>query len=77
MVLFLYKNFNEKEGKIILLITKQEAFELKEKYGHKFGSEQTLHHTYTKNHKYYMTESRKAMADLSKIRNEKVKFVRE
>ena len=36
--------------------------------GHKFGSEGTLHHTWTKHKKYYLTESKKALRDLDKIR---------
>lgn len=56
-----------KEVKIIILITKQESIEL-QKLGHKFGSEGTLHHTYTSHKKYYLTESEKALADLDKIR---------
>ena len=51
----------------IVLITKQECMEL-QKLGHKFGSEGALHHSYTKHHKYYLTESKKAMADLDRIR---------
>ena len=60
-------NKNMKVVKTIVKITKQECIEL-QKLGHKFGSEGTLHHTWTKHHKYYLTESRKAMADLDKIR---------
>ena len=60
-------NILQKEVKTIVKITKQECIEL-QKLGYKFGSEGTLHHTWTKHHKYYLTESRKAMADLDKIR---------
>lgn len=56
-----------KEVKIIILITKQESIEL-QKLGHKFGSEGTLHHTYTSHKKYYLTESKKALEDLYEIR---------
>lgn len=51
----------------IVLITKQECMEL-QKLGHKFGSEGTLHRTYTKHKTYYLTESKKAMSDLDNIR---------
>lgn len=60
-------NYRKKENTIVL-ITKKECFEL-QKLGHHFGSEGTLHHTYSrKRKKYYLTESRKAMADLERIR---------
>lgn len=36
--------------------------------GHKFGDEGTLHHTYTKHKTYYLTEQKKALDDLNKIR---------
>ena len=60
-------NILQKEVKTIVKITKNECFEL-QKMGHRFGSEGTLHRTYTKHHRYYMTESKKALADLDKIR---------
>ena len=56
-----------KKEYIIIQISKAESIAL-QKLGHKFGSEGVLHHTYTKHKKYYMTESRKALADLKKIR---------
>lgn len=43
-----------------------------QKLGHKFGSEGTLHHTYTKHRKYYLTESKKAMVDLDRIRKSRI-----
>ena len=52
-------------------ITKQESIEL-QKLGHRFGSEGTLHHTYTKHKKYYMTETSKALSDLNKIRKSRI-----
>ena len=58
---------NESEWIKIILITKQESIEL-QKLGHKFGSEGTLHHTYTSHKRYYLTESKQALADLDKIR---------
>ena len=57
---------------IILLISRQERDELA-KMGHKFGNNGDLHRTYTKHKKYYLTESEKALADLQKIRDAKVK----
>lgn len=39
-----------------------------QKLGHKFGSEGTLHRTYSKYRKYFLTESKKALADLDNIR---------
>ena len=62
---------NESEWIKIILITKQESIEL-QKLGHKFGSEGTLHHTYTKHKKYYMTETSKALSDLNKIRKSRI-----
>lgn len=62
------RNLNRKKETIIILITKKECIEL-QKLGHRFGSEGTLHHTWSqKRKKYYLTESRKAMADLERIR---------
>lgn len=43
-----------------------------QKLGHKFGSEGTLHRTYSKYRKYFLTESKKAMSDLEKIRNKNI-----
>lgn len=60
-----------KEGFFIVRITKQEAVEL-QKLGYKFGSEGTLHHTYTKHKRYFLTESKRALYDLEKIRKSKV-----
>ena len=56
---------------IIILISKQESVDL-QKLGHKFGSEGTLHHTYSKHKKYYMTETSKALSDLNKIRKSRI-----
>ena len=64
-------NTNRKKETIIILITKQESIEL-QKLGHKFGSEGTLHHTYTSHKKYYLTESKKALVDLDKIRKSRI-----
>ena len=60
-----------KKENIIILITKQESIEL-QKLGHRFGSEGTLHHTYTSHKKYYLTESKQALADLEKIRKSRI-----
>ena len=60
-----------KKENIIILITKQESIEL-QKLGHTFGSEGTLHHTYTSHKKYYLTESKKALIDLDEIRKSKI-----
>ena len=62
---------NRKKWIIIILITKQESIEL-QKLGHKFGSEGTLHHTYTSHKHYYLTESKHALSDLEKIRTSHV-----
>ena len=62
---------NESEWIRIILITKQKSNEL-QKLGHKFGSEGTLHHTYTSHKKYYLTESKQALADLDKIRKSRI-----
>ena len=64
-------NTNRKKENIIILITKQESIEL-QKLGHRFGSEGTLHHTYTSHKKYYLTESKQALADLEKIRKSRI-----
>lgn len=64
-------NYRKKET-IIVLITKKECIEL-QKLGHRFGSEGTLYHTWSrKRKKYYLTESRKAMADLERIRKSRI-----
>ena len=60
-----------KKENIIILITKQESIEL-QKLGHKFGSEGTLHHTYTSHKRYYLTESKQALTDLDKIRKSRI-----
>ena len=56
---------------IIILITKQESIEL-QKLGHKFGSDGSLHKSKSKHPKYYLTESKKALIDLEKIRKSKI-----
>lgn len=67
-----YLKYLQKEGMFIILITKQESLEL-QKLGHRFGSEGSLHHTYSRKcKKYYLTESRKAMADLEMIRTSRI-----
>ena len=60
-------NIKTKVVKTILLITKQESIEL-QKLGHKFGSEGTLHKSKSRHPKYYLTESKKALIDLDKIK---------
>lgn len=65
------RNIYRKKENIIILITKHESLEL-QKLGHRFGSEGTLHHTWSRKHKYYLTESRKAMIDLETIRKSRV-----
>lgn len=57
-------------------ITKSEAFEL-QKLGYKFGNEGELHHTVGVAHKYYLTETKKAMYDLKKIRDSKTTYVKQ
>lgn len=39
-----------------------------QKLGHRFGAGGTLHHSYSRYKKYYLTESKRAMTDLEKIR---------
>ena len=60
-------NTNRKKEIIIILITKQESIEM-QKLGHKFGSEGNLHKSKSRHPKYYLTESKQALADLDKIR---------
>ena len=43
-----------------------------QKLGHKFGNEGTLHRTYTNHKTYFMTETKKEMSDLDKIRKSKI-----
>lgn len=43
-----------------------------QKLGHKFGSEGTLHKSKSRYSKYYLTESKKAIIDLDKIRKSKI-----
>lgn len=62
---------NRKKEIIIIIITKQESIEL-QKLGHRFGSEGTLHHTYTSHKRYFLTESKQALADLEKIRKSRI-----
>ena len=64
-------NTNRKKENIIILITKQESIEL-QKLGHRFGSEGTLHRTHSKYKKYFLTESKRALADLDKIRKSRI-----
>ena len=66
-------NINERSEIVIVQITQKESVEL-QKLGHKFGYEGTLHHTYSRYKKYYLTESKKAMSDLNKIRKSHLVF---
>ena len=59
-----------KKVNIILLISKEESIEL-QKLGHKFGSDGNLHKSKSRHPKYYLTESKKALIDLEKIRKSK------
>ena len=43
-----------------------------QKLGHKFGSEGNLHKSKSRHPKYYLTESKKALADLEKIRKSRI-----
>lgn len=65
-------NYRKKEL-FIIKITKQECKEL-QKMGHMFGSDRTLHHNRSKGkkRKYYLTESKKALSDLEKIRKSQI-----
>ena len=60
-----------KKVNIILLISKEESIEL-QKLGHKFGSDGSLHKSKSKHPKYYLTESKKALIDLEKIRKSRI-----
>lgn len=60
-----------KKENIIILITKQESIEL-QKLGHKFGSDGNLHKSKSRHPKYYLTESKKALIDLEKIRKSRI-----
>ena len=62
---------NESEWKNILLISKEESIEL-QKLGHKFGSDGNLHKSKSRHPKYYLTESKKALIDLEKIRKSRI-----
>ena len=62
---------NESEWIKIILITKQESIEL-QKLGHKFGSDGNLHKSKSRHPKYYLTESKKALIDLEKIRKSRI-----
>ena len=52
-----------KDVKIILLINKTEAFAMRKLVGN-----ENVKHTYSGHPKYYLTESKKALIDLEKIR---------
>ena len=43
-----------------------------QKLGHKFGSEGNLHKSKSRHPKYYLTESKQALADLEKIRKSRI-----
>ena len=60
-----------KKENIIILITKQESIEL-QKLGYRFGSDGNLHKSKSRHPKYYLTESKKALADLEKIRKSRI-----
>ena len=62
---------NGKKETTIILITKQESIEL-QKLGHKFGSDGNLHKSKSRHPKYYLTESKKALIDLDKIRKSRI-----
>ena len=61
------QEYYKKEVKDIVLINKQESVEL-QKLGYRFGSEEMLHKSKSRNPKYYLTESDKALKDLERIR---------
>lgn len=66
------RKFTWKEWIKIVLITKQEAHEL-EQLGYTFDkNEGMLHHSYSKHPKYYLTENKRALKDLEKIRTNKI-----
>ena len=60
-----------KKENIIILITKQESIEL-QKLGYRFGSDGNLHKSKSRHPKYYLTESKKALIDLEKIRKSRI-----
>lgn len=65
------EEITQKEWIKIVQITKQESIEL-QKLGHKFGSDGNLHKSKSRHPKYYLTESKKALIDLDKIRKSKI-----
>jgi len=56
----------------LVLISKSESVEL-QKLGYKFGDDGELHRSKSKHPKYYLTETRKALKDLFKIRKSHIK----
>lgn len=56
----------------MVLISKSESVEL-QKLGYKFGDDGELHRSKSKHPKYYLTETRKALKDLFKIRKSHIK----
>ena len=56
---------------IYALQIKNESVEL-QKLGYKFGSDGNLHKSKSRHPKYYLTESKKALIDLEKIRKSKI-----
>ena len=55
----------------IILITQRESVELQE-LGYKFGNEEVLHKSKSYHRKYYLTEDKKALKDLYKLRKDSI-----
>lgn len=55
----------------IILITQRESVEL-QKLGYKFGNEEFLHKSKSSHPKYYLTEYKKALKDLYKLRKNSI-----
>lgn len=57
----------------IIEITKQECFKLRE-MGYTFGNRGFLQRSHSRSKKYYLTETKKTLADLEAVRNANVVY---
>lgn len=71
LCMWLQRNFIRKVCISIVLITKKEKEYLVE-HGYKFGSGEMLHHTWSKNRKYYLTENPDVLLDLEEYRKQRI-----
>lgn len=70
--LFCYcRKYKVKVVNNIILITQRESVEL-QKLGYKFGNEEVLHKSKSSHPKYYLTEDKKALKDLYKLRKDSI-----